>query len=111
MPIYQVTNRKTHARAVIVAANEQAAVATRPDGALWQRGQWMAYRHELMDYVPAPALPCWPVTPEHACADLLARSVESIFDVGFSVVAFDRNDLPRSRGEGPDHWWDGEDEP
>lgn len=108
MQIFQVTNRKTHARAVIVARSERAACEHRPDNAHWRDGRWVVYDHGPMTFRAAPELPCWPVTPEHVCAQVLATSVVSLFDVE-AVIAFDRDETPRQRGEGPDHWWNDDD--
>lgn len=102
--IYQLTNRKTHARAVVICASEQQAREMRPDGAIW-RDRWVVYHHASMTFIAAPELPAWPVEPKHASAQLLARHVESAFDVHSTVVAFDANTEPRQRGEGPDEWW------
>jgi hypothetical protein len=102
--IFQLVNRRTHSRAVVVANSESDARHMRPDGAIWRDGRWVAYDRLAHDLRPVPELPSWPVGPEHAHADLLARTVESRYDVA-NIIAFQSDLTPRQRGEGPDHWW------
>ena len=107
MPIYQLTNKMTHSRAVALAPSEKEAREMRPDGAFWQYDSWMVYDTRAHMIVRAKDLPEWPVTPKHVCADMLARHIESKFDVK-DIVAFQRDLTPRQRGEGPDSWWEDE---
>lgn len=108
MPLFQVVNRKTHSRAVVVAATERRAREMRPDGAIWRNDRWCVYDHKLSDFRVVSDLPEWPVNPEHAHADLLARDVVSRYDVE-DVLVFQATTAPRQPGEGPDEWWDSED--
>lgn len=105
MPIFLVTNRKTHSRAVIVAESEQKARELRPDGAVWRHDKWQVYDYKISDFRNAPVLPAWPVDPEHVCADILGLRAVDQFNVE-DVVAFESSTQPREVGEGPDGWWD-----
>lgn len=108
MPLFQVVNRKTHSRAVVVASTERRAREMRPDGAVWRNERWQVYDHKISDFRIVPDLPEWPVGPEHAHADLLAQHVVSRYDVE-NVLAFEATTTPRLPGEGPDEWWEPED--
>lgn len=98
MNIYQMTNKDTHARAVVVAKSAEAARCMRPDGKATHRGRgWI--------YAPggAPSLACWPDDIEKVHADLAGRAAAP-FDCP-QVLVFDRDEQLRQPGEGPDESW------
>lgn len=109
MPIYLLTNHKTHSRAVVYANNEQEARELRPDEAIWRNGRWVIPSATAFDLLPAKDLPEWPVGPEHVCADELARRPESRWTTAAAFVfAYEATTERREVGEGPSEWWDEE---
>lgn len=66
MNLYLVTSKLTYSRAVIAAENEDAARQTRPDGAFWRGGRWMAPKkvgrdwHASTEILPADSVDWWP---------------------------------------------------
>lgn len=119
MKVYRLTNKVTHARAVVVARDEHEAVRTHPtcDGAHRREGGWYTYKlagrsaHsvQVLTRVPPPA--GWPLDVSLVHADALAE-VNPIHyrDICVGAVAY-QADLQLRVGplghEGPDASWGG----
>lgn len=108
MPLYQLTNWFTHARAVVIAPDEHRARELRPDDALWSEHDkaWMEFNVLTNLWQRALVLSCWPDSPEHVAADLLAHRVEEPFNVRETVVCFNGDESLRETGEGPAAWFE-----
>lgn len=112
MYIYQLTHRETYARAVVIAETARQAQEMRPDGAFWHDGAWRKSAFALprptpWRLAPADPLPCWPNNPDIVCADELGRAHPKW---ARDVIAFEINDEPRVRGDGPVRWWSNDSE-
>ncbi len=109
MPIYLVTNKITHARAVTIAGSPRAACELRPDGkAYWRHGRWSAFV-TVGEARCAEPLPCWPEDVELVHATEIGERATRNFECGTygtaSVMAFDADPQFRHKGEGPDDSW------
>lgn len=108
MPIFQVTNRLTHSRAVVIADNERRACELRPDGAIWHESParaWFEFNQLTNGWRRALPLDGWPDSIDFVHADMIARRAESAFDVE-QVVCFESSTDRREAGEGPPEWFE-----
>jgi len=117
MPVYLLTNRVTHARAVVVASDEREAVSMHPtDDMAHRRAKgWGRYRlrspgsllgGEVLVEVPPPA--GWPVDLSLVDATLLARYEDRGAPHGPQAYQADMQLRQGPPGqEGPDSTWGG----
>lgn len=107
MLIYLLTNKDTHARAVIVAESPLAARHTRPDErAQWDpRSQWWRrYDHTGHRFLREPPVPWWPEDVARVVADPVGYVATEQWNAP-QVLAFNPDATLRKPGEGPDDSW------
>lgn len=106
MQLFLLTNKDTHARAVVVAESSEHARHMRPDGiAVWEKlsKRWRSWDHGAQIMVPARPVAWWPTDLSRIHADALGRA-----DTSWAVpqvLACDKSETKRKLGEGPDDTW------
>jgi hypothetical protein len=108
VPVYLLTNKDTHARAVVIARDEYEARRTRPDGKATYdpvSETWRTWDGALQMFRRPPALTSWPEDFDRIHADEIAGQVHRDFDGITSVLAFQDDGQLRVKGEGPDETW------
>lgn len=120
MPVYLLTNKVTHARAVVIANNEDEARRMHPtcegarrdaDDRGWSRTRYRSTHSTYTESVPPPT--GWPLDVSLVHADEVARDCTRMWTPGHGggqVLAYeDSTDLrvgPPNQ-EGPDPTWGG----
>lgn len=108
MQLYLLTNKDTHARAVVVAPSAAFAQRMRPDDKArfdCVLGKWMRFDHAVQAMREAPPLPCWPTDLTRIHVEELGRLAHRELDGVEQVLAFDASARLRHAGEGPDASW------
>lgn len=113
MPIYLLTNKVTHARAVVIARNAHAAKRVHPTNDLAHRRAddrgWAVYGSNWVAQ-PIPPPPGWPVDLALVHADELAHEAHRDWDGSDHAIAYQESLELRVGGprpEGPDESWGG----
>jgi len=111
--VYELTNKVTFARAVVVARSEREALEMHPtnDFATWRGDGWYRYKAATSfgaahGWVRVPQPPGWPVNLELVSAELMASRADGPMGYDGPHAYQPCEDL-RQPGEGPDSSWGG----